>query len=1107
MKQLSRIIYSLALVSLTLVLLCTGVRLEAQVTGARLTGVVTDSSGAAIPQAQITVTNTGTNAATKTTSNEQGEYIVPSLPAGPYKIFSVANGFADTLQTNIVLTIGQSATVNIVLKPGAANETVTVSSNPTLINATTAEISAVVNEDSIKELPLNGRDPSSLVFLTTGVTNELQSQASTLPSTNSFPTQSGGSAGGGRQGSTYYLLDGVTNMDYYALLAAPFPNADATQEFRVISNNFDARYGFSPGAVVSIQSKGGTNSFHGGAFEFLRNAVLNASNYFNHQVDPLKRSQFGGYLGGPIIKDKLFFFANYQGTRTSTISTQNTTYTPTQAMLNGDFSAIVPTLNGPFTTVNGKRNQIDPRLFSPGALALAASLPLGGDPATGLTNFIEPKTRTSYDEGTGRIDYVLNDRQRVFLRNFIYNFNQPGLGIPGNLLAGVQGLHGIYVNDAFNHSWTINQNLLNSITLFYQSFDFGSGTPLFNKSGQQECLSNYVDVSDPVGSCYIGGISAVDGNSIYGGALGFSVFSGAVNNTKRRNWGFSDTVTFIHGKHTLYFGADVMHRYTHENSGSGANPNVGFTNAFTGFTLSDFLLGDVQTFSQNAGESGSVRGWMTGYYAQDQYKLRPNLTISAGLRWDPYTPLGIDDGRGAAYVPGQQSTRYPNAPVGVVFPGDAGINNAIMPTSWKYFEPRIGIAYQASPKTSFRAGFGMFTTPLEDASYNHAYDTAPFNPSFSLNATATTPISFDHPWSGFAATGGTSPFPPFAAPGVSPPANSTFTLPMQLGAVFPKNFRLGVAQSWNLSVEQQFTDTLALHIAYVGSETYHLSTPVELNPGIPTGPIVVNGVLTGFQNDSRGLANFGSITQVQIGGTSSYNSLQVGIEKRLSHNIQVQSNFTWSHAFDVGGSGDPSFESSVSDPHNVGHDHGPSSLNYPVVSVTNFTYQAPKFQSLNPIVRNVIGGWSLTGLVTLQSGPPFSINGGKGNNQSGFLVYQDRADLTGQPLQVRQGGKSHWLNHYFNTGAFAVNKPGTAGNAPKYLIQSAPIYTADLGVQKNWQFHERYGLQFRFEAFNALNHPSFGQPDSNPDDSNFGAITTTGAIPARVGQAALKLTF
>jgi len=1082
---------------LILLLLCPGAFLTAQVTGARLTGVVADASGAAVPGAQLVVTNMGTNNVVRTVSGTNGEYTVPSLPAGQYKISTKANGFSETIQTNIQLTIGQNANLNVVLQVGGTSETVNVSSNATIINSSTAEISSVINEDSIKSLPLNGRDPSSLVFLTTGVTNELQSQASTLPSNNSFPTQSGGSAGGGRQGSTYYLLDGVTNMDYFALLAAPFPNADATQEFRVISNNFDARYGFSPGAVVSIQTKAGTNAFHGGVFEFLRNADLNAANYFSHQVDPLKRNQFGGYLGGPIVKNKLFFFGNYQGTRQSTSSTQNSTYTPTQAMLNGDFSAVAVDLKAPFATVNGKRNQIDPALFSPGALKIAASLPLGGDPATGLTNFVGPKQHSQYNEGTGRLDYTINDRQRLFLRHFSYNFDQPGSSIQGNLLAGVQGLHGVYLNDAIGHTWTLSPRLLNSFTAFYQSFDFGSGTPLFDNNGNQACLSKYINVEDPPDSCFIGGFSAIDGNVLYGGALGFTLFGGSVNDTRRRNYGFSDTVTFIAGKHTFYFGGDVLHRYTKERSGSGANPGISITNSFTGFTLSDFLLGKVTSISQNAGENGAVRGWMMGFYAQDQYKLRPNLTINMGVRWDPFTPFSIEGGRGAMFVPGQQSTRYPNAPQGVVFPGDAGVDSAIMPTSYLYFEPRIGIAYQFLPKTAIRAGFGTFTTPLEDASYNHVYDTAPFNPSFTFNANST-PISLDNPWSGFSPTQGLSPFPPFATAGASPPSTATFTTPVQLGAVFPKNFRLAITQSWNVSVEQQFTDSLAFHIAYVGSSTYHLATPVELNPGV-LGSTVNNGRPT--------FTNFGSIIQVQTGGTSSYNSLQVGIEKRLSHNFQVQSNFTWSRTFDVGGSGDPSFESSVSDPHNIGHDHGPSALNYPTVSVTNFTYEAPKMTGFNPVLRGVLGGWSVSGLVTLQSGPPFTISGGNGNNNSGFQVFQDRADLTGQPFNVRQGSKSQWLQHYFNAAAFKNNAVGTAGNSPKYLIQGPPIYTADLGVQKNWQYRDRYALQFRFEAFNAFNHPSFGQPDSNPDDSNFGQITSSGSIPARVGQAALKLSF
>jgi hypothetical protein len=254
--------------------------------------------------------------------------------------------------------------------------------------------------------------------------------------------------------------------------------------------------------------------------------------------------------------------------------------------------------------------------------------------------------------------------------------------------------------------------------------------------------------------------------------------------------------------------------------------------------------------------------------------------------------------------------------------------------------------------------------------------------------------------------------------------------------------------------------------------------------------------------------NFSEIKQVQDGATSSYNALQAGVEKRLSFGLQFQANITWSRDLDVGGSGDPSFESSVSDPYDIGHDFGPSSLNYPIVFHANFIYAFPRLNGRNSLMRNTLGGWEFSGLYTGQSGPPFTINGGNGNNNSAFNEFQDRADIVpGQPFAVRQGSKSQWINQYFNTAAFTNNAPGTPGDSKKFLIQEAPVNTADLAVLKNWQFRERYGIQFRWEAFNALNHPTFGQPDSNPGDSNFGQITSIGAVPPRVMQGALKVTF
>jgi len=1076
--------------------------LYAQVTSARLGGIVIDPMGAVLPGAKIVAKNVGTGLTASSTADAAGAYLFQILPAGEYVIKASMAGFSSLEQKGVVLTVGQSATLNLTLQAGSVVETVTVTGGAELLNTTTAEISQVMDEETVRDLPLNGRDPSSLVNLAAGVTNELVSQASTLPTSNSFPTESGASAGGGRQGSTWYLLDGVSNMDTYALLAAPFPNADATQEFRVISNNFDARYGFAPSAVVSIQTKSGDNKFHGGLFEFIRNNDLNASNWFSGNVDMLKRNQFGGYIGGPILHDRLFFFTNYQGTRSHYNSATNATYTPTAAMLKGDFSAAKSNLTGAMASSTFDSSwQVNPNKFSAGAVKIAALLPKGEDAATGLTNYVNPAQKFSYDENTTRLDYNINAQQRAFARSFLYLYNQPGAYTAGNILAGVTGQNGFYLNLAGGHTWTISPSLVNSLTASWAELNYKTGTQEKDASGNAVCMSQFITAVDPAGSCYVAGFSALDGNGLYGSGTGFSAFNGSPNDTHRRYWQLTDTLTKTLGRHTLTVGTDVIHRYGYELYGGKQNPTVGFNGQYTGSPLADFLLGYMQNFSQGAGESGSESGWMLGVYAQDQFKLTSTLMVTAGLRWDPNLPLPIKNGRGAAFVPGQQSTRYPNAPQGLVFPGDSGIDASLIPAGYRYFEPRIGLAWQARPNTSVRAGFGMFTTPLEDAFYNRAWDAAPFAPAYSLTGTTSKPLTFDTPWSTLDSTNNTSPFTPtnFASPSELPASSVSFAQmrPVTLGAVFAKNLKIGMTESWNLSVDQQLNKNLAVHIAYVGSISYHVATTVEKNPGIYAN----GGARTTY-------TNFGSVIQVQDGATSKYHALQLSVDKRFSHHFTVHSNFTWSKTLDVGGSGDPTFESSVSNPYDIRHDYGNSSLNYPFAWVSNFTYELPRFKDRAALVRNTLGGWEITGLYTQMSGPPFTMNGGNGNNNSGFQVGQDRADVVpGQNWKVRFGDKRHWIKEYFNTAAFTNNAAGTPGNSMKFSIQEAPILTADLALIKNWTWARSYKLQFRWEAFNALNHPSFGQPDSNPGDSNFGQITSIGSVAPRVMQGGLKFSF
>lgn len=1084
--------------------------LRAQTTAATLTGLITDSSGATISGAHLTLIEVDTGATHELDSNSSGEYTLTALPPGNYTLSVTRPGFSSYRQQGIVLTVSEQATANVVLKVGATENTITVTANASVINTTSAEISNIVNRRAISQLPLNGRDPSSLVLLSPGTTNVLNTGGGYLQSGFSFPTETGASADGGRQGSTYYLLDGVPNVDAYLGLAAPFPNADATAEFRVISNNFDAKYGFSPGAVVSIETKSGTNKFHGGMFEFLRNSALNASNWFTGQTDTLKRSQFGGYLGGPVLRNRLFFFANYQGTRSVANGASNTTYTPTTAMLNGDFSAVPEHIRNPASGL-----ACDPATGGPGcfagniipadmlntaALTLAKTgLPLGRRPSDGEVNYATGKIVNNFNEFTGRIDWDINANQRLTVRSFTDYFTQPSGDVNGNILSVLQqnpyadifNSPMEYYNNIVQHTWTISPTLLNSFTGFWTQMSSHSSAVTNDSNGRPLCLSKLIAVTEP--GCYIEGLSVTNG--FY---TGYTEPSSELRTT----YGLVDNVTKTIGNHTLSLGVNVWHPFSEQVTQYPAQPIVSFYGSFTNFGLADFLLGDAGGYTQGAGLVQGIHGWQLGLYGQDQYRVRPNLTLTAGLRWDPNLAPSVVGGLGSAFIPGQQSTVFPNAPLGLNFPGDKGVTDSLMPKTYGYFEPRIGLAWQprSMPNTAFRAGFGLFDAPLPYSAYGHVSEVEPFSPTYTFYAGAQ-PIPFSNPWSAFAGTDNKNPFPPFFSLANKPASNSSFSKQVTIPTVFSNDYHLGVTESWNVSVEQQFFSNFALHLAYVGSESYHQTEAVDQNPGFYNPDPSLNGERLRYPN-------FGQILTDYSNGTATYHALQVGLEKRLSHNLQFQSNFTWSKTIDLAASGNIAFGSpELPDPFSLSFNRGISYLNVPLISITNFVYSTPELKSHKLLTREVLGGWEASGIITAQSGSPFTIVSAGGNN-SAALQYGDRADrVPGQVVEEHQGSRQHWLNNYFNTKAFVNNAPGTFGNSGKNLLTGPAVVTADLGASKNWALRDTWNLQFRLEAFNALNHPSFGLPNNNVGAGNFGQITGIGAVQPRVVQGALKLTF
>jgi hypothetical protein len=414
------------------------------------------------------------------------------------------------------------------------------------------------------------------------------------------------------------------------------------------------------------------------------------------------------------------------------------------------------------------------------------------------------------------------------------------------------------------------------------------------------------------------------------------------------------------------------------------------------------------------------------------------------------------------------------------------------------------------PHTSFRAGFGLFTGPLPYSAYNHSADIAPFSPTFTLNSnpaavvnhtpTPSQQVMFDAPWNSF--TGGDQfASGNFAALDYKPAQNSPIVTPVGLQATFSKDFKLGITQSWNFSIEQQLTRALALHLAYVGSQSYHQADIVDANAA---------GVGAGKASGVRPNSNFSTILVDSSIGTSPYHSLQVGIEQRSFHGLSFQSNFTWSKVEDLASSGNISFASGLPDPFNIKWNKGISDLNTPLISVTNFTYQTPALNGLNPIVKHIFGTWEISSIYTLESGKPFGINGGNGNNNSGSLQNGDRADVVaGVPAWSHRGGRSAWLSEYFNTDAFSKkgNALGTFGNSGRNIFRGPDVNFADSAFSKNISYRERYKLQIRFELFNTFNHASFGNPDNTPTDSSYGVINSTGNEPSRVGQASAKFTF
>ncbi|AXC15842.1 Oar protein [Acidisarcina polymorpha] len=1054
-----------------------------------INGTVVDQSGASVPGAHIVIRNLDTGQIREVIAGDNGQYNAPYLPIGRFSISADHPGFAATTQDGMTLTADQVATVNLSLSVGQTEEKVEVTANQLQINTTSATLSQVIDSTQINELPLNGRNPATLAFLVPGGTNGAGSGAIQIAGQGAgFPNETGASINGSRMGGIYYTLDGVYNMDSYLQTANPFPNPDATQEFRVLTNNFGAQYGFASNAVVSVVTKSGTNQWHGGVFEFARNDFFDAKDYFSGVKDGLTRNQFGGSLGGPIKKDKDFIFGNYQQTRESQVNNSSSSYVPNAKMLTGDFSDL---LSGPSPVqlhdpqgnpyVN---NQIPTGLFSNTALNIEKHISQTTNP-TGLVYIAGLPTTDTYNEFTIRNDWSPNIRNHVTGRVFYDKYDQPAAS-GDNFLATSDGWPAENTNYVGTWTFIATPKLVNNFSFGYDRLNSSANSGI-NQSWSQ--LGANIQTADPNATIFVNW-----------GGTGFSWFEQNIKQN-RHDFDIADSLSITAGRHDIVAGVDVLNSYSLEQASWLADPLVLVNGSVTGSFFSDFLLGELNTFEQGGGEYNVVHSTEPDAFVQDTIHLKPNLTLSLGVRYEPWAAPKTDpDGRIVDFVAGQQSTVFPNAPAGMLFIGDKGIPDGGYSSEYANFSPRIGIAWQPPllKNTSVRAAFGRFHVPYALTYYNHIGDNAPFSPTYNLTQSSVAPgtnLLLDDPYKNYTPTGGVSPFPPFSKSGFNPPSNVAFVTPVNVQAAFNPKFRLPWQQSWNLSIEHQFPAGILGTVAYVGSQAYHLAVPNDQNPGIYAD----GGARTT-------LPEFSSIELYESRGVSSYHALQISAQKNFAHNFQFISNYTWSKTLDEGSQSDLSSGQGQSDPFNLSHDYGISKLNVPFIWSNTLVAETPSFKGKNALIRYGLGSWELSGVGTVTAGSPFSVAGGNGSNNSKSQQNSDRADVTGQPFEVKQGSKSHWLQQYFNPAAFAINAPGTFGTSGRNLLRAPRRDNIDMMLAKNFRFGEVDNLQFRWEMFNATNTPAFGAPTADPSSSAEGQIVST-INSARIMQFGAKFNF
>jgi hypothetical protein len=1057
------------------------------VSTSQIAGVVRDSSGGVMPGVEVTVVKTDTGLTRTVFTNQDGAYTIPNLPVGPYKLTAVLQGFNTYSREGIVLQVQSNPTIDITLTVGGVQEAISVVANAEMVETKTTAVGQVIDNARVIEMPLNGRVATELIFLAGLATS---APAQDLNTNKNYPTVTISVAGGQANGMTY-IMDGGTFNDPFNNLNLPTPNPDALQEFKVETSALPARYGHHAASAVNVVTKSGTNALHGNGFWFMRDYHLNANNAFATTNDGLKRNQIGGTLGGPLKRDKLFFFGSYQGTVVKQRPPDTFVYAPTAAMRAGDFTKIASAdcqstgakvLKAPFVN-----NKVDPSQFSPAALNILKYVPVPTD-GCGKTT-LAVKDDNNDNQILGKIDYTINNGQTLTGRYFYARYSNPVEYDGKNVLmiqkTGRQNeVHGAVVG----HNWILNPSMVNAFHFTY------------NKTVNDRPLPDFFAPKD-VGIAVDNDSSVVDfmGLAI---SSGFNLATGG-NNPGYFNsvsWQIADDFDWIKGRHQLSAGFSLISTKIETQNNRPTNGQFSFNGSVIGIGLADFMLGKQNSYMQGNKVVDYDSHFYSGVYVQDSWKPRANLTLNYGVRWEPFIPIQNDMGYSNNFSvdrfnAGIKSTVYSAAPAGLLFPGDSGYvsGNGTYGARYNQWAPRVGVIWSPLKDNSMsvRAAWGLFYDTPHLFFNTRFANNPPWGAQIQLGAT-----SLDNPWTVYP---GGNPFPAIRTNWQStfPDYGVYVTTPMDL-----HNTRL---QQWNVSVQKGFGDLL-FSASYLGNRGKYVWRATELNPGV-----YMTGASTTNLNQRRKLylANqpqgkyYSTIGMTDDSGHSVYDGLLLSAQKRMSKGWSVLTNYTLSKCMT-----DPATTEitgpTIMNPDNPGLDYSYCSSDRRHVWNLSVVWRAPNFGK--SFLGYLASDWQVAPIVRVQSGNRTSVTTGADNAQSG-MGGQRAVLVAGQNMYLDNPAYTNPQTFvpYLNPAAFAAPAAGTYSTEKPFMIVNPGSLQNDMVISRTFGLGAARGLQFRWEIFNIVNHVNLNAPSAALNSSTFGKISSAG--DPRIMQLALKFTF